>query len=318
MKKLVVVILVLACVASVFAQGDSEGTKATPQQLTFGTASAGGAFYVVGTGISEVVSQKVDNLYVTAEITGGSVKNCILVGTGESDLAISNADHVVNAVNGVNQYDKKYDLRAICSMHASILHMVTLPGKGINTPADLKGKKVAVGPAGGGSEPMVKAVLEAYGLSFDDIKPSYLSYDDGITQLKDGQVDVALVGAGFPASAVMSLQATNKVVMLSLTDETMAKVSTIVPAYSKIVVPAETYGMDTDVIVLGVRNIVYCSPDLSEETVYNITKAIYENLDEIKTYTAALDNVKLEELTDVAGVEMHEGAKRYYKEKGLL
>jgi TRAP transporter TAXI family solute receptor len=324
MKRILVGLLVLTTVFSLFANGSSENKPAVgeatlpTQQLTVGTASAGGVFYVVGTGVAEVVTKHVDSLFLTAEITGGSVENGILVGTGETDLAISNADHVINAIAGVAQYKQKYDLKAICSLHASILHMVTLQNTGVKTPADLKGKKVAVGPAGGGSVPMVTAVLAAYGMSFNDIIPSYVSYDDGISQLKDGQVDVALVGAGFPASAVMSLQATHKVVMLSLSDEAMATISANNPAYSKVVVPAATYGMDSDCTVLGVRNILYCSPSLSDDTVYAIIKAIYDNLDELKTYTASLNSVTKESLISVSNVEMHSGALRFFKEVGAI
>lgn len=300
------------------AEPDTEELDIPVQQLTIGTASAGGAFYPIGTGLAEVITQHVEPLYVTAEITGGSVENVILTGTGECDLAISNADHVADGIAGRGSYDTAYDVNAICSLHASILHIVTLGNTGVKSVEDLKGKKVAVGPAGGGSIPMITAVLEAYGMTFDDITPTYVSYDDGITQLKDGQVDAALVGAGYPSSSVLALQATDKVVMVSLTEEAMAKISENNPAYSKVVVPADTYGMDSDVIVLGVRNLVYCSPDLSEDTVYAITKALYENLTEVQSYHNALTSVTQETMVDVSGVPLHPGAERFYKEIGVL
>lgn len=322
-KGLLVFFLIVSVIFCAFANGNTEQSsssseKLPTQQLTVGTASAGGAFYPIGTGIAEVISNHVGPLYLTAEITGGSVENVILVGTGETDIAVSNADHVINGIAGVAQYNQSYDVNAICSLHASILHIVTLNNTGVKSVADLKGKKVAVGPAGGGSVPMVTAALEAAGLSFNDIIPSYVSYDDGITQLKDGQVAAALVGAGFPSSSVLSLQATNKVVMVSLTEKEMETISKNNSAYSKIVVPAATYGMDNDVIVLGVRNLVYCSPNLSEETVYQMTKALYENLDEVKAYHNALSSVTREGMTDVSGVKLHPGAERYYNEIGVI
>lgn len=293
-------------------------SKIQSQQLTVGTASAGGAFYVVGTGVAEVITSHVGPLNVTAEITGGSVQNPILVGTGEADMAISNADHVLNAVKGINQYDKKYDLTAIGSLHSSILHIVTLEKTGIKSISDLKGKKVAVGPAGGGSIPMIEAILEVYGMSMDDILPSYLSYDDGISQLKDGQVDCALAAAGYPASSVLSLGATDKVVMISVTAEDMQKVSAKNPYYSMEVVSKDVYGTDEDVTVLCVRNLLYCSPELSVETVYGITQAVYGNLEELKTYHNALRPVSLEAVTDTSTVPLHPGAEQYFKDAGLL
>ncbi len=343
MKKIVSILLVVLMVLSLAACGQTskpgESGSASPsaspsesapaetgvdvskipsQQLTIGTASAGGAFYVVGTGVAEVISSHVSPLSVAAEIAGGSVQNPILVGTGESDMGISNADHVLNAINGVGQFDKKYDLKAIGSLHSSILHIVTLEGKGISTVADLKGKKVAVGPAGGGSIPMIEAVLSVYGMTLDDVVPSYLSYDDGITQLKDGQVDCALVGAGYPASAVMSLAATDKVVLVSLTEEDMEKVSANNPYYSKEVVSKDVYGTSEDIIVLCVRNLLFCSPSLSNETVYAIAQAVYGNLEELKTYHNALNSVTLDTVVDTSSVPLHPGAEQYFKDAGLM
>lgn len=319
MKRIITIALILLVSFCVFANGDNEASSSSKrQQLTIGTASAGGAFYPIGTGIAEVVSQHTDGISVTAEITGGSVENVILVGTDESDMGVSNADHVLNGVNGVGQYKQAYDVKAICSLHASILHIVTLPNTGVKTVKDLKGRRVAVGPAGGGSIPMIEAVLAAYDMSFSDIIPSYVSYDDGISQLKDGQVDAALVGAGFPSSSVLSLQATHKVVMVSLSEEAMERIHEINPAYSKVVVPAEVYGMDGDCIVLGVRNLVFCRSSLSDETVYAITKALYENLDELKSFHNALSSVSQENFPETSGVPLHAGAEKYYREIGAI
>ncbi len=293
-------------------------SKVENQQLTIGTASAGGAFYVVGTGVAEVISKYVPQLNVAAEITGGSVQNPILVGTGESDIGISNADHVLHAINGVGSYEQKFELSAIGSLHSSILHIVTLEKTGIKTVNDLKGKKVAVGPAGGGSIPMIEAVLKVYGMTLDDVNASYLSYDDGISQLKDGQVDCALVGAGYPASAVMSLAATDKVVMVPLTDDDMNKINADNPYYSKEVVSKDIYNTNEDIIVLCVRNLLYCSPELSNETVYAIAQAVYGNLDELKSYHNALSAVTLETVVDTSSAPLHPGAEMYFKDAGLL
>lgn len=293
-------------------------SKVENQQLTIGTASAGGAFYVVGTGIAEVISKHVPQLNVAAEITGGSVQNPILVGTGESDIGISNADHVLHAINGVGSYEQKFELSAIGSLHSSILHIVTLESTGIKTVSDLKGKKVAVGPAGGGSIPMIEAALKVYGMTLDDINASYLSYDDGISQLKDGQVDCALAAAGYPASAVMSLAATDKVIMVSLTDDDMTKISADNPYYSKEVVSKDVYKTDKDIIVLCVRNLLYCSPKLSNETVYAIAQAVYGNLEELKSYHNALSAVTLETIVDTSSAPLHPGAEMYFKDAGLL
>lgn len=300
--------------------GASTGGGVAAQQLTIGTASSGGAFYVVGTGLAEIISREVEPLNVTAEITGGSAENVRLVGTGESDTGISNANDVYFGYTGTETFEgQQYDLTGICSLHSSVLHIVTTESSGVTSIEDLKGKKVAVGPAGGGSIYPFQKILEAYGMSFEnDITPSYLSYDDGIEQLKDGQVDCALVMAGQNASSVQSLQATDKVVLLSVDEDKAAAINEECPFYYGTTIPASVYETDTDAYVLAARNVFYCTNDLDEETVYEMTKAIVENLDDLKQYHASLDEVKVEEMVDTAGVPLHAGAERYFKEAGLL
>lgn len=302
------------------SEAGNDGGGVASQQLTIATASSGGAFYVVGTGLAEIISREVDGLNVTAEITGGSAENVRLVGTGESDTGISNANDVYFGYTGTETFEgQQYDLTGICSLHSSVLHIVTTEKSGVKTIEDLKGKKVAVGPAGGGSIYPFQKILEAYGMSFEnDITPSYLSYDDGMEQLKDGQVDCALVMAGQNASSVQSLQATDKVVLVSVDEDKAAAISEECPFYYGTTIPASVYETDTDAYVLAARNIFYCSSDLDEETVYQMTKAIMENLDDLKQYHASLNEVKAEEMIDTAGVPMHPGAERYFKEAGLL
>lgn len=308
------------------SQAAEEGTKAgTPeldiadQQLTIGTASSGGAFYVVGTGLAEVITSAVGALNVTAEITGGSAENVRLVGTGESDMGISNANDVYFGYTGTEGFNQAYDLKVISSLHSSVLHIVTLGNTGVTGIEDLKGRKVAVGPAGGGSIYPMKLILEAYGLDFDkDITASYLSYDDGIEQLKDGQVDAALVMAGQNASSVQSLQATDKVVLLSVDQDKAADICKACPFYYGSTVEASVYDTDGDAYVLACRNLLYCSGDMDEDTVYAMTRAICENLDSLKEYHASLKGLTLEQMADTAGVPMHPGAERYFKEAGLL
>lgn len=311
-KKIVALVLMLMMVSAV-AYADVPS-----QQLTIGTASSGGAFYVIGTGIAEVITQNVDPLYVTAEITGGSTENIRLVGEGDSDIGISNADVVAYALEGAAPYDKVYELKAIAALHSSVLHIVTLEGRGVETVADLKGKKVAVGPAGGGSVNGIDFVLRAAGLSLDDIIPSYLSYDDGISQLKDGQVDAALVMAGYPASSILSLGATNAVKLVNIDEELMNKVIELAPYFYSATVPADVYKTDADTTVVGVKNVLYCTDALSEDTVYEITRALIENHDDVVSYHSALGSLTVEDFAAVGNVPLHAGAEKYYTEAGLI
>lgn len=189
------------------SDNDNKGTGIANQQLSMGTASSGGAYYVIGTGFAEVLTSHIPELNVTAEITDGSVANIRLVSDGDCDIGISNADAVQYALDGTAPYNSVQDVQVLCALHSSIWHVVTTENSGISSIADLKGKKVAVGPAGGGSVAALEVVLQAYGMTLDDITPTYVSYDDGITQLTDGQVSAALAMAGMPAAAVSSMAA---------------------------------------------------------------------------------------------------------------
>ena len=180
-------------VAAGAAMGALFVTAVSAQELRIGTASQGGAFYPVGQAISSLVDKYADGLTMVPVVTQGSVQNPRLVNTGEVDIAITNNNLSVLANKGVGPYKKSgaMNLRAIGSLHFSVLHMMTLDGSDINGIADLKGKRVAVGPAGGGTIPFTNQVLGLYGLSMDDITPSFLSYSDGFSQLADGNVDAA-------------------------------------------------------------------------------------------------------------------------------
>lgn len=306
--------LALAVLFSLLAWTEAEAKK----QMTVGTASLGGAFYPVGSGIAEIVSKYVPDIQMTAEITGGTVENPRLVATGQTDVAITNANHGFAAFKGIEPYDKQYDVRAIGSLHSSVLHIVTIDGTGVKAIPDLKGQKVAVGPAGGPA-PMLKAVFSAYeNLKFEDIRPSYVSFSDGVTNLKDGNVKAALVLAGYPAAAVMELSVTSKVRFVEISEEKIAAIHAKHPYYSRMVLPASVYKTDADPVLLGVRNLLIVSPKMDEETAYKITKAIYSNLDELIKYHGSLKRVVLKEVTDVGGVPFHPGALKYFKEAGLV
>jgi TRAP transporter TAXI family solute receptor len=295
------------------------GSASAQQQMTVATASLGGAFYPVGTGIAEVVSKYVPGIKMTAEVTGGSTENPRLVGTGQSDLGICNANHAYQAHRGEPPFARKFDIAVIGALHGSVLHMVTLEKTGVKTVPDLKGKKIAAGPAGGGSVPMLKAVLSVYSeVKFEDLKPSYISYSDGITALKDGNVQAAMIGAGVPAAAVMELGVGEKIRFVEISEAKMAEISKKYPYYSRAIIPAATYKTDKDVLVMGVRNLLVVGSKMNEKTAYEITKAIYTHLNELATYHASVKDVTLKDAVDVAGVPFHPGALKFFKEKGLI
>lgn len=285
------------------------------QELRIGTASQGGAFYPVGQAISTLVGEHADGLTMVPVVTQGSVQNPRLVNSGEVDVAITNNNLSVLANKGVGPYKSggAMGLRALGSLHFSVLHMMTLDGSGISGIADLKGKRVAVGPAGGGTIPFTTQVLGLYGLTMDDITPSFLSYSDGFSQLADGNVDAAFALSGYPAGAVMQAQANTKLKYIPLGDDTMTEALGKFPNYNKVTIPADVYNTASDGELLGVNNMLIVDAGMDEDTAYKITKAIYENMDAFRAENAHARQIVPERSLELK-IPLHPGAEKYFTE----
>jgi hypothetical protein len=246
-------------------------------------------------------------------VTQGSVQNPRLVNSGEVDIAITNNNLAVLANKGVGPYKKAgpMNLRAIGSLHFSVLHMMTLDGSGINSIADLKGKRVAVGPAGGGTIPFLTQVLDLQGLTMDDITPSFLSYSDGFSQLADGNVDAAFALSGYPAGAVMQAQANTKLKYIPMSDADIEAALAKYPNYNKVIIPADVYNTDTDGALLGVNNMLIVDASMSDETAMKITAAIYDNLDAFRAENAHARQIDPQRSLELK-IPLHPGAAAYF------
>jgi len=300
---------------AVAAIGFVAATASHAQELRIGTASQGGAFYPVGQAISTLVGNHADDLTMVPVVTQGSVQNPRLVKSGEVDVAITNNNLSVLANKGVGPYKTggAMNLRALGSLHFSVLHMMTLDGSDIEGIADLKGKRVAVGPAGGGTIPFTTQILGLYGLTMDDITPSFLSYSDGFSQLADGNVDAAFALSGYPAGAVMQAQANTKLKYIPLGDETMATALDKFPNYNQVTIPADVYKTDTDGALLGVNNMLIVDAGMDDDTAYKITKAIYDNMGEFRAENAHARQIEPERSLQLK-IPLHPGAEKYFTE----
>lgn len=293
----------------------SMGLSAQAAELRIGTASQGGAFYPVGQAISTLVSKYANDTTMVPIVTQGSVENPRLVNSGEVDVGITNNNLSVLANKGVGPYKKAgaMELRSLGSLHFSVLHMMTLADSSINSVADLKGKRIAVGPAGGGTIPFLTQVLGLEGLTMDDITPSFLSYGDGFSQLADGNVDAAFALSGYPAGAVMQAQANKKLKFIPLTEGQVETALGKYPNYNKVVVPKDTYNTDADGTLLGVNNMLIVDAGMSDEVAYEITKAIYDNMDEFRAENALANQIEPERSLTLK-IPLHPGAAKYFEE----
>jgi len=306
-KKLIMVLVVLALIAApAFGQKKVE--------LLMGTASMGGAFYPVGQGIANLVTKYSGTFSMVPVVTGGAVENPRLIDSGDVDFAITNANIAYFAYTGTSPYTKKLDMACVASLYPSVLHMAVLANSSIKDFGDLKGKRVAVGPAGGGTLDILKVLLEEYGMTIKDITPSYLAYGDGFSEMSDGNVDAAFALSGYPAAAVMQTVATKAIKFVEIAPAKLESIIKKYPYYTDITVGKEVYKTQKDAVLIGVQNVLIVKKSLSADTVYTVTKTLFENLPEFAAANANAKQIDVKKASQVP-TPLHPGAEKYFAGK---
>lgn len=308
----VLVILMVGC------GGGDTGTNKRTTYLKMGTAGTGGAYYPIGSAMADIISKHVDGVQCTAEITGGAVENPRLVHQGEVELAMTNADTLYLAYNGEGTYTEKFKIAPMFTTTPSVIQFVTT-NSNINTFADLKDKKICIGPMGGGAAKIFAAVAPIYGFTIDDIRASYISFSEGIQELNDGNLDAVMVQAALPSSAIMELISNGKPwKIINFEEEKLAEIRAKYPYYTSWKISKDMYqGMTEDIMTLSVNNVAICDKDMDADLVYSIVKAVYENLDQLRGAHTSTSAMKIEDGWDTP-VPLHPGAEKYFKEKGVM
>ncbi|MBU2958970.1 TAXI family TRAP transporter solute-binding subunit [Paracoccus sp. 1_MG-2023] len=303
----------LTHVAAALAVALLAAAPVAAQELRIGTASIGGAFFPVGQTISNLVNEYTDGGFsIVPVVTQGSVQNPRLVADGEVDLGITSADLAADAVAGAGAYQGvEMQLAALGPLHPSVLHMVVTADSDIRTFDDLRGKRVAVGPAGGGTLGFLNQIMPIHDMTMEDIIPSFLSYGDGFSQLSDGNVDAALALSGYPAAAVMQAAASGDLRIVDFTPERLEQILQQNPAYTTFDIPSEVYDMDQDSIVIGVTNMLVVRSDMDEGQVRQIVSAIYDHLDEFAAENANGAQIDKDRATQLA-IPLHPAAAAYF------
>lgn len=292
----------------------------TPKFLTIGTAASGGAYYPIGIAMADIITNKL-KIQATAQITGGAIENNSLIQNKGVDIAISQGVMSYNAVNGLPPYKQKLtDVAGLFNgLSKGVFQLVVNKSSPIKSIRDLKGKKVALGPAGGGAITTFLEVFTSYGFTEKDFQPVYLSYEQAGDSLVDGNLDAILVQAAIPTPAITQQIASNKPVrFIEIDEEMMKKLLAKYSYYAKITIPKEMYKTDTPVNTFYISNMVVVSKALSADLVYQITKAFFENIDTIRNSHPSVKGLTIESAVEGLPVPLHPGAERYFKEKGLL
>lgn len=290
MKKMMKRIMLagLACVAGAAiltgcGGGASGGASGGEKQfLNIATGGTSGTYYPLGGALAELLNNNIKGMNASAQATGAAVANINMLKDGSVDLAFVQNDIAYYAENGTEMFkDNKVDtIRGIAALYPETIQFVTTADTGITSVSQLKGKRVAVGASGSGSEANARQILAAYGITYDDIEPQYLSFGEAVDALKDGNVDAGVVVAGFPTAAIQDLSANKSAVVLDIDAATAAKLKEQYPYYNAITIPAGTYpGQETDVNTICVKCILIGTDKLSDDMGGEIAKILYSNLD---------------------------------------
>ncbi len=285
--------------------------------LTGGTS---GVYYPLGVALSEIYAEKIDGVRSQVQATKASVENLNLLQQGKGEIAFALGDSVQLAWEGNQEagFPGKLDkLRGIAAIYTNYIQIVASQESGIKTLEDLKGHSLSVGAPKSGTELNARAIFEAAGMSYDDLgKIEYLPFGDSVELIKNRQLDATLQSAGLGVASIRDLATSLPINVVAVPADVVAKIGA---PYVAVTIPANTYeGQAEDVPTAGVGNMLITSADVSEETAYQMTKALFENLDRLVAAHAAAKAITLEKALDGLPVPLHPGAERYYKEKGLI
>jgi len=293
------------------------------QNLSIATGGTGGVYYPMGGGIAAVLSKYVPGMQATAEVTGGSVDNLKLVGSGKPYVGFTMTDAAQDAFRGEDKFKgNKVPLKTLMILYPNRMHVVSVEGRGVSKMSDLKGKRVSTGSPGSATEVMAFRLIEAAGLDKDaDMKRERLGVAESVNAIKDGKIDAFFWVGGLPTAAVTDLANTpnTKIKMIDHADAVAAMNKKYGNLYVADVIPKDTYkGMDADNHQATVMNILVAHESMDDKTAYNIVKTIFDRKDDIVAVHKEALNFKLEsQKASASPIPFHPGAVKYFAEKGI-
>ncbi|HSL92968.1 MAG TPA: TAXI family TRAP transporter solute-binding subunit [Bacillota bacterium] len=290
--------------------------SAPKQYLSIATGGTAGVYFPLGGSLADILNKGIPGMTATAQSTGASVANVNMIGTKEVELALVQNDIAYYALAGTEMFDGKKvaNLRGITTLYNETVQLVATQASGIKSIADLKGKNVAVGAPGSGTEANARQILAAFGLSYSDLgKTDYLSYADAANNLKDGHIHAAFLTAGFPTAAVLEMSKTNRVVIVPISGTPTDELIADYPFYAKVTIPANTYdGQTAAVDTVAVRAMIVVGAEVSDDLVYDITKSLFTSLGDFGAAHARGRDLSLGSAQDGMPILLHPGAEKFF------
>lgn len=328
MKKrlaLLLSVLLILSLGLVGCASNGDGGEATNdadtggvQELSFATGGTSGTYYPLGGAIANTWNKTIDGINVTIQPAGASVENINRVSSGEVDMVLAMNNIADQAYNGYGDSfaSAMTDFEAVGVVYPEVVHIITTQDSGIETIYDLQGKTINPGPPGSGTYVTAMEVLNVYGV--DDYKSSPGSFSDAVAGLKDGNIDAAFAVLSFPASAVTEIATSKDVKILEVDDAEFEVLLETVPFAAKFDITGGEYkGQDEDAQTIALQAVLYVKKGLDEELVYNLTKEMYENTDQIAQGHARGKQISIDNALDGVTTPVHPGAMKYYEEQGL-
>ena len=318
MKMKKVLSIVLAAIMVVTLLAACGGTKAATK-MTMGTGGTAGTYYAFGGVLGQYIQNKA-GIEVNVVSTDGSKANIESIDSGDYQLGTVQSDVMAYAWAGSRSFESNgaiNSFRVVGGLYAEAVQLITMDPN-VKSVADLAGKSVSIGAPGSGTYFNAMDVLGAAGLTEADIKPQYQSFADSTDALKDGKIDAAFIVAGAPTAAITELCTTNDAYLVPIDGAVADKLMADCPFYTSYSIPAGTYkGQDADVTTVTVKATLIVTASASDDDVYNLTKAIFDNVDAIAAENGKGKELSVENATSGMSAPFHAGAAKYYAEKGV-
>ena len=311
MRRAVACLLLVVCMLALSGCGG--------QRMMMGTGGTAGTYYAFG-GVLAQYMKNYTGYSVTAVSTAASKANIQSIGDGDYQMGFTQSDVMTYAWEGSKSFETDgpcRDFRVLGALYAETVQLITMK-EDIKSVSDLKGRSVSIGAPGSGVYFNAVDVLEAAGLSVDDIKPQYQSFDDSKEALKDGQIDAAFIVAGAPTSAITELATTNGVYLIPIDGGLREKIMKDCPYYAPMVIPADTYpGQSGPIETITIMATLIVDADMDDDCVYDLTAAVFDHTADIALENAKGEELSVENATSGITIPFHEGAARYYAEHGI-
>lgn len=294
-------------------------SKSANKNYVFATGGTSGTYYSFGGVIANLWNNNIEGLNITAQSTGASAENLRLINRGEAELAFVQNDVMDYAYNGTDMFEGEIlsNFSAILTLYPEVVQIAATKSSGIRSIADMKGKRVSVGDAGSGTEFNAKQILEAYGLTFNDIRKSNLSFKESSDGLQNGTLDACFIVAGVPNAALQELSLSADMTLVPIGNTQIVEIISQYKYYTEVNIPANTYnGVDVDTRAIAVKATIAVNNNIPDEEVYNMIKTIFDKQSDLSLAHAKGNELDIEEAPKGISIPFHPGAVKYYEELG--